>query len=152
MPPHIEAVGIQEGHPFAHQVLGEAALIASLQIRELQAVIDAQDLLLPVRLTGGDGLAIRRRQGDDVRQVVLALGIVVSQSREPIFQLGSVGHQEAGVDFRDGEFGRAGVPGLDDRPHLAVIASHDAAIASGIGEGRGQDAQRRSGGRGDELP
>ena len=117
--PHVDAVGIEEGHPFAHEVLGDAALIASLQVRELQAVVDPQDLFLPVRLAGGDGLAIRHRQGDDIRQVVLALGIVVIQSRQPIVQLGSIGHQEAGVDFLDGEFGLAGVPGFDNRPSPA---------------------------------
>jgi hypothetical protein len=63
---------------------------------------------------GNDRQALGHGQGDDVGQVVLALGIAVAQGRQPARQRVGGRDEDAGVDLADRTLGIVGILFLDD--------------------------------------
>src|SRR5690606_31855046 len=87
----VEAGGVGQAHAGAHQRLGGAALVHALQASQLQRIVGA--LGLAGDGAGGDGGRPALVAGDreDVGEVVLALGVVVAQGRQPAAQVGGRG-------------------------------------------------------------
>lgn len=80
----IQALRIEQGHALAHQLLRAQALVVTLQLGLLHAVINALHFHRVQRLGAGYHQAVADRHGDHVGQVVLALGVVVGQAAEPV--------------------------------------------------------------------
>jgi hypothetical protein len=79
----VEARGIRDRRPRAHERLGEPELHDPLDIRELRAVVDAARVALVGRDDRVDRHAVGNRGADDVGQVVLVLRVVRRQLRDP---------------------------------------------------------------------
>src|SRR5690606_25089163 len=142
----VEAGGVGQAHAGAHQRLGGASLVHALQASQLQRIVGA--LGLAGDGAGGDGGRPALVAGDreDVGEVVLALGVVVAQGRQPAAQVGGRGGDHAGVDQAHGALGGIGVLLLDDGLHAAVVTEQDAAIAGRVVQGFGQHRQAVAGG------
>ena len=96
---------------------------------QLGAAVDA-DQLVGRRLHDRAGGAVGARDGDDVGQVVLALGIGVADAIEQGEQALAVDRHDAGIAERDGALLGVGVAVLDDRLEQAVGADDEPAIAA----------------------
>ena len=79
--------------------------------------------------------------GEYIGQVVLALGVVVGQMRQPALQRGRFGGDDAGVDDPDTALFLVGVLLFDDRGDAAFGVAHDAAIAGRVGDFRDQHGE-----------
>ena len=77
--------------------------------------------------------AIGHGGGDHVGQVVLALGVVVLQGREPALERPGGADQDAGVDLVDLQRLGVGILLLDDAADVAGGVTHHAAVAGGVG-------------------
>ena len=82
---------------------------------------------------------------DNVGQVVLALGVVVGQARQPGRQQARGHGHDAAVDLGDGALGLARILVLDDARYAAIGCAQDAAVASGVGQLDGQQRQLPAG-------
>ncbi|MNP11439.1 hypothetical protein D3C76_1036250 [compost metagenome] len=118
----------------------------ALQFGELDAVVGAQDFHGVLRLRGGHAQAVRHGHGDDVGEVVLALGILVRQAAEPAGQAFPRHCQDAGIALADRALLGGSVLLLDDRPHLAGIVAQDPAVAGRVGQFHGEQGQLLRGG------
>src|SRR3990172_596430 len=85
-------------------------------------------------MRAGYGDSGGRGEGDDAGEVVLALGVVVRQPREPGFQLRRGHDHDAGVHLPDRLLGVGRVLLLDDARNRAGFAHH-AAVAMWIAMG-----------------
>jgi hypothetical protein len=106
--------------------------MGALQFGQLLAAVDAQHLPLGGRVAGDDLFAFGGGHADHVGEVVLALGILVGEPRQPAGQLAGGQAEDAGVHLVDGQLLGAGVLVLDDALHLAPRVAHDAAVAGGL--------------------
>ena len=138
---HVDACRIGQAGAFGHQAVGLTTLEGTLEIGQLQAVVDALHFLDRRRLGGGDVDAFAGCHGDDVGQVVLALGIVGGQRRQPALELGTSGGEDTGVAFLDGQLLRRGILVLYDGADAAFGVTHDTAIACRVFQNHRQQAQ-----------
>ena len=106
----------------------------------MRFAVDADGFGKIIGLAGDDLDTIGDGGGDDVGQVILTLGIVVGECCQPCAQFGGRGHQDAGIDFLDGELGGAGILLFDDAYQAALFA-HDASVAGGVVEIDGQHTE-----------
>jgi hypothetical protein len=65
--------------------------------------------------------------GDEVVQVVGALGVVAGEAAQPVFEFGVGQDEDACVDFADGFLGGVGVFFFDDGGYAALAVADDAA-------------------------
>ena len=138
---HVQAGGVGQAHALGHQGLGLSQLVSALQSGELHRAVDAIHLHTVVDHMGGHGLTIGHGEFHDVGQVVLLLGVVVVQARQPgLEQAGGHGH-DAAVNFVNRALGLAGIFVLHNGPHLALGIAHDAAITRGVRHGQRQQCQ-----------
>ena len=134
----VEARRIGEPDAAFHQPHGGGALVAPLEVGELDRAVDAEDLGLA---RGGDARhrdAGRDRQADDVGEVVLAGGVVVAQLGEPALERARRRGHHAGVDLADRTLGLARVLLLDDADDAVdrevAAAAHDPAVSARLGQ------------------
>jgi hypothetical protein len=120
-------------------------LVGAFQLGQLQGAVHTRHLQGVVDAVGRHAPAIGHGHGDDVGQVVLALGVVVGQAREPGFEQARRHGHDAAVDFIDGALGFARVLVLDDARHLSCAIAQDAAVARGVGQAHGQQRQLPAG-------
>ena len=137
---HIDPRRIEQVHALFQQRLGQIELVAAFQLGQLHLAVDAGHFPFRRRLGRHDRHPIGHRLGHDIGQVILALGIVVLQRRQPFLQVPGGGDNDAAVNFADGPLVGAGVFFFDDAADLAMLA-HDAAQAERIGLLDGQDGQ-----------
>ncbi len=137
----IEARRVAQGHTQGHQATAFAHLVVALQFGQLATVVGALHFHRVVRLFGSHHQAIGHSHGDDVGQVILALGVVVRQAAHPVGQARGWQCQDTGVAFLDRSLRIVGVLVLNDGRHLALLVTHDAAIAGRIVEGHREQAQ-----------
>ena len=88
--------------------------------------------------------AILHRQLHHIREVILALGVVVIQPTEPVFELPRRRCQDAAVNFLNAALRFASVLMFDDGADLGAV-SHNASVASGIGQINGQQSKMPTG-------
>ena len=112
--------------------------MGTLQLCQLQGAVHTCHLHFIADAVGYHLHAIGHRHGDDVGQVVLALGIIVVEFREPLCQLLGRHSHDAAVDLVDGAFFRASIFLLHDALHRALGIAHDTAIAHGVVQRHGQ--------------
>ena len=82
----VKATRIDKGDAIFHTGHGLAQLVAALQCGQLGAGIHAEHF---IAVRGGDAVyhgAVRDRPGDNVREVILALGIIVIKRIHPLAQ------------------------------------------------------------------
>ncbi len=137
----IEAFGVAQGHACQHQRLRLTPLQRPLQRGELGAIVDTADLFHRRRGDAADRNAVGHRHGDDVGKVVLTLGIIVVEPRQPIAQPRGGDRQQAGVAFADRALLLVGVLLFDDAADAAAGIAHDAAIAGGIVQRHGDEGE-----------
>ena len=133
--------GIGHGDAAVHRGRAQPGLNHRLGRRKLGARVDAGEFV-GRGLHRGDTPAIGARQGDDIGEVVFALGIVGAHLAQPARHVGGGGAQDAGVAQRLGALRCRGVDPFDDALDVAVARDH-AAIACGIGGTEGEQRQRR---------
>jgi hypothetical protein len=121
-----------------------AALERGFHQRQFGAAVHAQRILRPA-FDGGAGAAQLARGGDQVRQVELALGIVVLEQRCPVEEFLRIGGITAGIAQRHAAFGVRRVFILDDAAQESVRRQQHAAILGGVVRLKGQ--QRQAGAR-----
>ena len=139
--PYIEARRVAQGHALGHQAAAFTQLVVTLQLGQLATVVGALHFHRVVWLLGGHHQAVSHRHGDDVGQVVLALGVVVRQAAHPVGQARGWQRQNTGVAFLDGFLCIVGVLVLNDGSHLALLVTHDTTIAGRVFERDRKQAQ-----------
>src|SRR5258706_9550417 len=137
---HVAARRIGERHALFHERIGELALVDALQLGELAAAVHAECLPRRAGLDGRHRYGLLRPQRDDIGKVVLLLGVVVLQLREPGLELLRRRHDDAGVDLAQRALPRVGVFLFDDR-HYFLSVSQDAPVSGGTVECRRQKAK-----------
>ncbi len=137
---HIDAGRIHQGHAAFQQCVGNIQLVTALELGQLHLAVHARHFPFAGRLARDDRHAVGHGLGDDVGEVVLALGIVVGQRRQPLLEVAGRNRHDAAVDFLDGAFGLGRVFLFDDAHDLAVF-THDAAQPEWIGLLDGENAQ-----------
>ncbi|MNE25192.1 hypothetical protein D3C80_1185140 [compost metagenome] len=108
---------------------------------KLLAVIGALHFHGVVRLLGGHHQTIAHGHGNDVGQVVLALGVVIGKSAHPVAETGKRQRQNAGIAFGDLAFGFVGIFLFDDGRHFTCVITNDAAVTGRVIQFDGQQAQ-----------
>src|SRR5690606_22495024 len=114
LPAHVESRGVGDRHAGVHQPPRDALLPAPLRARQFGAGVDALDFAGIGGANRIDGDAVGRRHGDNVGEVVLALGVVVAEALDPAGEQSPRCGDEAGVHLADGELAGIGVLRLDD--------------------------------------
>ena len=126
-PAQVEPRRIAERHPGPHRGFRIATLVAPLRAGKLDAVVHTEHLVRIGRLQAGHGNPRRHGPSDNVREVVLALRVVVVDGAEQLAEQGAGRGENAGVDLRDRALPVRGVPVLDDRRDLAFGVTYDPA-------------------------
>ena len=117
----------------------DAAAQLPLGQRQLPAVVDALHLLGVVDGEGVDAVAGVVEDGDDVGQVVLALGVVGRDPPQGRAEQVAPEAVDGGVDLLDGPLLRGGVGLLDHPGDQPVLVADQPAVAGGLGHVRGED-------------
>jgi len=131
---HVEALGVGQAYSLFQQALRLLVLVQPFQVGELCRAVDAQHFPVVARLAGVDLHAFRHCHADYVGEVILVLGIVVGELRQPVLEARGRQRHHAGVDLADGVLGGAGILVFDYRGDVAVRVADDAAIAGRIGQ------------------
>src|SRR5882724_10439934 len=111
---YVDARGIRQRRAGEHQLVRPFAPVQSLDLRELDLVVDAHDFRgvhAPGRL---DPIARRHGARHHIGQVVLALGIVPPQPQQPFAQASRGSSHESRVDLAYLQLLRARILLLDD--------------------------------------
>ncbi|MNF93226.1 hypothetical protein D3C84_758940 [compost metagenome] len=108
---------------------------------KLLAVIGALHFHGVVRMLGGHHQTIAHGHGNDVGQVVLALGVVIGETAHPVAKTGKRQRQNAGIAFGDLAFGFVGIFLFDDGRHFTCVITNDAAVTGRVIQFDGQQAQ-----------
>ncbi len=110
----------------------------TLEFGELEFAAHADDEVGGVHLDGMNFNTVGNGFGDEVGQIVFALGIVAGEAVQPVFQFGVGQNQNACIDFFYGFLGGVGVFFFDDGGYAAVAVADDAAQACRVGGNVGQ--------------
>src|SRR5581483_1385524 len=132
-PAHVDARRVGERHAALEQRPGDVALVHALELGELRTAVDAEHFPRRSGRHPGDGDVLVDGELHDVGEVVLLLGIVVPEAREPALQLRGRRHHDARVHLADRALLVARVPLFDDARD-APAAAHDAPVALGVVE------------------
>ena len=141
--PHIEPGRVRQAHALLHQLQRHAPLVGPLQFGQLHRAVDTGHLHGIVDLVRHDGYSIGHGKLHHIGQVVLSLGILVVQTRQPGLQQPGRHCHDAAVHLMDRQLFRCGVFLFRNRAHCALRAAraHDAAIAGGVRKIDGQQRQ-----------
>ena len=137
----VKAGRVGQAHALLHQGAGLAQLVGALQLGQLQGAVHARHLQGIGDAVGHHGHTVGHGHGDDVGEVVLALGVVVGEPREPGREQARRDGHDAAVHLGDGALRIGGVFVLNDALHGAVGIAHDAAVAGGVGQRDGEQRQ-----------
>src|SRR5690606_1155723 len=129
---HIQPRRVRQGGALHHQPLGFTPLPAALQHGQLLAVVGPHDFQLVRRLGHFHRHSAGDRQGNQIGQVVFALGVVVGQAGQPVCRLAARQHHDAGIAFVDLQLFRRGVLLLDDGLNPAALVTDDPSIAGRV--------------------
>ncbi len=110
-----------------------AAPEEGVDLGELEARVDAEDLVRVVHRDRHDSDAVADGVPEDVRQVELLLGVVVRQARQLALEDGAVEDVDPRVDLADRALFRRRVLRLDDPGEPAVSVADNAAVGAGVG-------------------
>ena len=117
----------------------EPALHRCFRLRQLRTGVDAAQFTF-WRFHCHHVHAIGPGERDQIRQVILTVGIGVIHGHEPAAHIGGGGAQHAGIAQANVAFGRRGIPPFDDAVNDAVAGDH-AAVASRVCRTHGQQRQ-----------
>ena len=117
----------------------DAAAQLPLGQRQLPAVVDALHLLGVVDREGVDPVAGVVEDGDDVGQVVLALGVVGGDPPQRRAEQVAPEAVDGGVDLLDGPLLRGGVGLLDHPGDEAVLVADQPSVARRLAHVGGED-------------
>ena len=131
---NIEARGVDDSHARQHQLASQLTPQSRLELGELGLIVDAQHLDYIRGDERIDGNLLLGGHSNDVREVILSLGVVVAQSLQPLFQEPGRCGQHACIAFADLELFLRGVLLLDDLLHAAMLAPDDAAVSRRVVE------------------
>ena len=84
------------------------------------------------------GYAVGAGKGDDIGEVVFALGVVAGKAAQPAGEVCIGQNENAGVGFADGLLLGRGVFFFHNGSHLAVGLADDAAQPEGVGRDVGE--------------
>jgi hypothetical protein len=122
--------------------LAHAAVELTAELGELDAVVHALGLEPVADDVGPHRAAGIARDGDDVGQVLLTLGVVRADLGERVAQHLGVERVDPGVDLGEGQLVGGGVLVLDDALDPALRIAHHPAVPGGVVEVRRDDRHR----------
>jgi hypothetical protein len=111
-------------------------------LRQLDSVVDAEDLAGFGHHAGRHRPTVAAQQADHVREVLLTLGVVGGQAGQTGGKAVAGERVHPRVDLGDSSLLVIAVLVLDDRRHPAVRISHDAAVTERIVEAGGENGGR----------
>ena len=117
------------------------AAVLGFGLGQLYAVVHALHFSDFSRLEGRNAALVLHCQCQNVRQVILALGVARLECLQPAFEQARGGDHDTGVDLLDLAFFRSGIGFLDDARWFAVLAAHDASVTGRIGKSRAEQSQ-----------
>src|SRR3546814_7814351 len=129
LPAHIEARRIAQRHAPGHQTTSGTLLVMAFQLGQLDTVVGTLHFHSVQRLLGGHAQPVGHSHGDDVSQVVLALGIAVGQATQPLAATAARSGENPGIALADRLPLFSCILVLDDSPHLPAPGAYDAHIA-----------------------
>ncbi|MNI34516.1 hypothetical protein D3C73_885070 [compost metagenome] len=138
---NVETSRVTQRHTLSHQTTTGAQLIMPFQFGKLLAIVGALHFHGVVRLLGGHHQTIAHGHGNDVGQVVLALGVVIGETAHPVAKTGKRQRQNAGIAFGDFALGFIGIFLLDNGRDLALHITNNAAVTGRVIQLYGQQAQ-----------
>ena len=112
----------------------------AFEFGKLEFVVHAGGEVGGAHLDGMDFDAVGNGFGDEVGQVVFALGVVAGEAVQPVFEFGVGQDEDACVDFADGFLGGVGVFFFYDGGYAALAVADDAAQACRVGGNVGQQS------------
>jgi hypothetical protein len=128
-----DLVGVEHGDAGEHQLMVDAALHDLRDLSKLGTVVDAEDLGSLRCVVHADRLAFGDEDLDEVREVVLALGVVVADLVEVVGKTVAAEAVRRGVAlFERLALLLGAVLVLDDGRDLALLVQDDAAIARAV--------------------
>src|SRR5690606_18309825 len=130
----VEPGRVQEGCTGDHQFTGFLPLIKPLQCSLLLTVVDTFHFFHRTRLFYLNAHAALAGEGDDVRQIVFALGIIVAQLGQPLLQVLRFYRHDAGIDFVDPPLFFIGILVLDDGCNRTTGIAQDTTVTRRIGK------------------
>jgi hypothetical protein len=134
------ACGVGQANAGFHQRVGALALVAALEIGQLQRAVHAEHFGVVDGRHGHHCHALGHGHGHNVGEVVLLLHVIVLQRHHRALEPGGGSRQHAGVDLADLALAVAGVFVFHDGFDGTSLA-HDAAVAGGVVEFDGQQGQ-----------
>ena len=138
---HVDARRVPQHHALLHEPIRKALPERRFSGSQLFTVVDTGHFAFLRCRHAIDQHALRRRHGDDVGEVILLLGIVVTQLREPAAQQPRLAGHQAGIDLVDAALLRAGILVLHDTLHLALGIAQYAAVTRGLRDPGGEHRQ-----------
>ncbi len=138
----IEAARIRQSNPMQTQRMGCTLLVMPFQPRQLPWIVGPLDL---DRIRADHE---RRRpmftgsHGEDIGEVILALGIAIAQRRQPDAQGSHIDRHDAGIDGPHRALIRTGIAILDDRRNPSLTVANHPTVAGRIRRFAGQHRQR----------
>ena len=130
---------ICEGHTGLKLAPGKLGLPEPLELRLLRTTIHTERFVRRSRMCHADRQALRHRHPNNVRQVVLALRVVVRQARKPGLEHCGGHSHNARVDFFDCFLRSIRVLVLDNSAYVSVGIAHDSPITCRICQDLSQD-------------
>ena len=133
----IYRLGRQHRHPTRHGGSAQATLHFGFRLRQFSAAIDATKLSLR-RFNRHHTLALSPRLLDHIRQIIFALGVVVTDGAEPAKQILRWGTNHAGIAKPDRAFFCCCIRPFHNARNFVFLIQHHAAITRGISRSHGE--------------
>ena len=140
----VEPRRVQKANAGVHERVGALTLHDALELGQLLRAVHAQHFRGRGGLGRDDRDTVGHRHRDHIGQVVLALGVAVVQSRQPVAKATRRRRHRTGVDLADGALRLARVLVLDDRSDRRAARArtpHDAAVAARVVEVDGEQCE-----------
>ncbi len=136
----VAVIRVDQGHPFSHQLLVDPLPHNDCRFGQLTPVINPHDFLL-VNDQGRDSALFIVGRGNDVGQVILILGIVITDRLQGCEYPGGFKGVNSGINLTDQLLLSVRIFLLDDGCNLVTLANNPA-IAGRIINNRRQQRDR----------
>src|SRR6202050_2670120 len=148
---HVKTRGIRHRDAAEHQRVRGLLAPGGLKIAKLRLVVYPQHLGQCRRDERPHRDLVLHRHGDDIREVVLALRVGVTEAREPLASQGGGSCQHTGIALGERALAGVRVLVLDDAHYLSFGSAHDAAVAAGVLSAHGEQAYGPRACQGEQL-
>ncbi len=135
---NVDAIRVCQLNASSQKLRGQPTLIEPLNLRTLRLAVHPLNTIW-INPDTDHRHAILGCHGQQIRQVVLALGVVILELTDPVSELHRWHRHDAGVDLLDLTLWRCRILFLYTAHDAALCVSQDAPIASRVSQLSGQD-------------